>query len=202
MKRLIDIMLSAVGIVALLPLFAILAIAIKADSKGPVIFRQERIGRHGVPFSIRKFRTMTTSDDGPSITVAADSRVTKTGRVLRKYKLDEFPQLTNVIRGQMSLVGPRPEVAHYVNMWPAPMKEAVLSVRPGITDPASITFRSESEILATSADPETFYINVLMPKKLDLYASYIENQSLRGDIRLIGLTLRAITKPTHGARGH
>ena len=193
-KRSMDLLLSLLGLLVLAPLLLLVACWIKLDSRGPVFFRQERVGRFGVPFRIHKFRTMKdgASIDGPSITVGADARITRAGRWLRQSKLDELPQLIDVLQGRMSIVGPRPEVPRYVALYPADLRAKVLSVRPGITDPASIAYRDESRLLAAAADPEREYVQVVMPAKLEHAAGYIDQSSLWGDLRLIGATLRAL----------
>jgi lipopolysaccharide/colanic/teichoic acid biosynthesis glycosyltransferase len=193
-KRLFDILCSGIGLLLLSPLLLAVAAWIKLDSRGPVMFRQERVGRHGRPFRIHKFRTMRVDAPklGPQITIGDDARITRSGRWLRASKVDELPQLWDVLRGAMSLVGPRPEVPRYVALYPAALRELVLSVRPGITDPASLSFRNESELLAKAADPEREYVEVVMPMKLNLAADYVRNASLLGDIRLILATLGAI----------
>lgn len=186
MKRLFDIVASGLGLIFLSPLFLIVAIWIKLDSPGPVFFRQVRVGRFNKDFRIFKFRTMRVgSDKGSQITIGGrDPRVTRAGYWLRKFKIDELPQLINVFIGDMSLVGPRPEVRRYVDLY-TPEQMHVLDVRPGITDAASIKFRNESEFLKQVDDPEKHYIEVLMPMKLDLYLQYANYHSFKGDIRLI-----------------
>ena len=166
---------------------------IKVDSKGPVFYRQTRVGWHNKDFRIFKFRSMRVgSDRGSLVTIGGrDPRITKSGYYIRKYKLDEFPQLINVLIGDMSLVGPRPEVRHYVDYW-TPEQMRVLDVRPGITDPASIKFRNENELMAQADDPEQYYINVIMQEKLRLYLEYVDNQSFLYDLRLIFATLRVV----------
>lgn len=193
-KRGFDIICAALGLALLAPLLLVLALWVKLDSAGPVFFRQERVGRHGRPFLIHKFRTMRADNAGPQITVGADPRITRSGAFLRHYKLDELPQLWDVLRGAMSLVGPRPEVPKYVAMYPEELRQLVLSVRPGITDPASLRFRNESERLAAAADPEREYIEVVMPAKLALAADYVKQASLGGDLRLIFSTLAALRR--------
>lgn len=190
-KRLFDIAASALGLLLLAPLLLLAALWVKLDSPGPALFRQTRVGRFGVPFTIHKFRTMRV-EPGAAITVGADPRITRSGALLRASKLDELPQLWDVLRGAMSLVGPRPELPRYVAMYPADLREIVLSVRPGITDPASLSFRDESELLAKAADPKREYVEVIMPMKLRLAGDYVRSASLVGDIRLIMATLRAI----------
>lgn len=196
-KRVFDVLLSAAALVLLSPLLVALAVWIKLDSPGPVFFRQERVGRGGVPFRIHKLRTMqhAAREPGPQITVGADPRITRAGAVLRRYKLDELVQFIDVLRGDMSLVGPRPEVPRYVAMYPPALREKILSVRPGITDPASLAYRHESEVLARAADPEATYVNVVMPAKLRLAADYVEQASLWTDLRLMGRTLRILLRP-------
>ena len=186
MKRLFDIVASGLGLIFLSPLFLIVAIWIKLDSPGPVFFRQVRVGRYNKDFRIFKFRTMRVgSDKGSQITIGGrDPRVTRAGYWLRKFKVDELPQLINVFIGDMSLVGPRPEVRRYVDLYTTEQMH-VLDVRPGITDAASIKFRNESEFLKQVDDPEKHYVEVLMPMKLDLYLQYANYHSFKGDIRLI-----------------
>ncbi|RZI55776.1 MAG: sugar transferase [Rubrivivax sp.] len=193
-KRLFDILCAGVGLLLLSPLLLVVAVWVKLDSRGPVMFRQERVGRFGRTFRIHKFRTMRVDAPalGPQITIGDDARITRSGRWLRASKVDELPQLWDVLRGAMSLVGPRPEVPRYVALYPAELRALVLSVRPGITDPASLSFRNESELLARAADPEREYVEVVMPMKLGLAADYVRNASLMGDIRLILATLGAI----------
>lgn len=194
-KRLFDLVLAALGLVLLAPLFLLVAVWIKLDSPGPVFFRQERVGRGGAPFWIHKFRTMQKGQAGsrdPLITVGDDPRITRAGAWLRDSKLDELPQLIDVLTGHMSLVGPRPEVPRYVALYPEALRAKVLSVRPGITDPASLQFRDESALLARAADPEREYREVVLPQKLRLAADYVDTASLGGDLRLIAATLRAL----------
>lgn len=193
-KRLFDILCAGAGLLLLSPLLLVVAVWVKLDSRGPVMFRQERVGRFGRTFRIHKFRTMRVDAPalGPQITIGDDARITRSGRWLRASKVDELPQLWDVLRGAMSLVGPRPEVPRYVALYPAELRALVLSVRPGITDPASLSFRNESELLARAADPEREYVEVVMPMKLGLAADYVRNASLMGDIRLILATLGAI----------
>ena len=187
-KRLFDLLASALGLVLLAPLLLLLAAWVKLDSPGPVLFRQTRVGRFGVPFTIHKFRTMRT-EPGAALTVGVDPRITRAGQVLRQAKLDELPQLWDVLRGAMSLVGPRPELPLYVAFYPAGLREQVLAVRPGITDPASLAFSHEAELLAQAADPEREYIDVVLPAKLALSARYAASASLAGDVGLILKTL-------------
>ncbi|MBT9455978.1 MAG: sugar transferase [Burkholderiaceae bacterium] len=193
-KRLFDILLSALGLLLLSPVLLATAVWVKLDSPGPALFKQQRIGRHGRPFAIHKFRTMRVDAPslGPQITVGVDPRITRSGATLRHYKLDELPQLWDVLRGAMSLVGPRPEVARYVALYPDDMRQLILSVRPGITDLASIEYRDESTVLANSSDPERSYVEEVMPAKLALAAQYVRTQSLAGDLRLILRTISAV----------
>jgi lipopolysaccharide/colanic/teichoic acid biosynthesis glycosyltransferase len=193
-KRLFDVLVSAAGLVLLSPLLVGIALWIKLDSRGPVFFRQQRVGRFGAPFHIHKFRSMREDAPlaGPQITVGADPRITRAGHFLRRTKLDELPQLLDVLAGTMSLVGPRPEVPRYVAMYPPAVRDKVLSVRPGITDPASIEYRDESTLLARAADPERVYIEQVMPAKLRYAAEYVDRMSLLNDLRLIGATLRSL----------
>ena len=190
MKRIFDIVASGCGLILLSPLFLVLAIWIKLDSKGPVFYRQVRVGRNNMDFRIFKFRSMRDgSDRGSLVTIGGhDSRITRSGFILRKFKLDELPQLINVFAGDMSLVGPRPEVRHYVDFW-TPEQMHVLDVRPGITDPASIKFRNENDLLDKADNPEEYYINVIMQEKIRLYLEYVENHSLWYDIKLIFKTI-------------
>ena len=193
MKRLFDIVASGVGLVALSPLFAVLAVWIKADSKGPVFYRQTRVGRNNKDFRLYKFRSMRPDSDKLGlITVGGrDPRVTRSGYYIRKYKLDELPQLINVFLGDMSLVGPRPEVRKYVDMYTAEQMH-VLDVRPGITSLASIRYRNENDVLAASDDPERCYIERVMPDKLAIDLEYVAHAGLWSDIKLIFTTFKEI----------
>ena len=155
----------------------------------------ERIGLRGRPFRIYKFRSMRVDHSGPQITVGADDRITRSGHIIRAYKLDELPQLLNVFLGDMSLVGPRPEVPRYVAFYPADVRAEVLSVRPGITDLASVQYRSESTLLAQSADPERTYVDTILPAKLALCRQYVRERSLGLDLKIIGMTLGILLKP-------
>jgi len=185
-KRLFDIVASGLGLIVLSPLFLVIAIWIKLDSKGPIFYRQVRVGRYNKDFRIFKFRSMRVgSDKGSLVTIGGqDERITRAGCFIRKYKLDELPQLINVLIGDMSLVGPRPEVRHYVNYW-TPEQMHVLDVRPGITDPASIKYFDENELLEKAENPEKYYIEVIMQEKIKLYLQYVEKQSFLYDITLI-----------------
>lgn len=195
MKRLFDVAASGIGLILFSPLFLLVSIWIKLDSKGPVFFRQVRVGRFNKDFRIYKFRTMKLgSDKGSQITVGGhDSRITQSGYFLRKTKIDELPQLINVFIGDMSLVGPRPEVRHYVDYWTSEQMR-VLNVRPGITDPASIRYRNENELLEKADDPEQYYIDVIMQDKIKLYLDYVDNHSFWYDLKLIFQTFYTIVK--------
>ncbi len=195
-KIILDITLSITGIVFLAPLFIIISVLIKLDSPGPVFFRQERIGKNGHTFRIYKFRSMTEAQEKNSlkITIGGDKRITKTGHLLRKYKIDELPQLFNVLSGNMSLVGPRPEVAEYVNHYSQRDKDIILSVRPGITDFASIRFRNESDILAHEENPQQAYIAKILPRKLRYCRFYVQKRSLLLDLQIIWMTLMAVAR--------
>ena len=193
MKRLFDILVSGIGLICLSPLLLIVAIWIKLDSPGPVFYRQVRVGRYNKDFRIFKFRSMRIgSDKGSLVTIGGrDPRITRSGYFIRKFKIDELPQLINVLIGDMSLVGPRPEVRHYVNYW-TPEQMHVLDVRPGITDPASIKYRNENELLEKAEDPEKYYIEVIMQEKIKLYLEYAEKSSFWYDIKLIFQTFWVI----------
>lgn len=199
-KRLIDVLGSVCGLLLLAPLLLVAAIAIKLDSPGPVFFRQVRVGRHGVEFRIHKLRTMRQANDDEAglatqITVGDDPRITRVGALLRRTKLDELAQLIDVWRGHMSLVGPRPEVPRYVAAYPQALRDKLLGVRPGITDPASLAFRDESERLTRSADPQREYLEVLMPAKLAISARYIDEANALSDLRCIAATVRTLWTP-------
>lgn len=194
MKRILDVILSIVGLLLLSPVFLITAALIKLDSDGPVFFQQERVGRFGRYFNILKFRTMVNNAQsiGASITIGNDSRITRCGNYLRKYKLDELPQLINVLKGDMSLVGPRPEVAEYVKYYPEDVKHRVLSVRPGITDVASLKFLNEAKMLSEAEDPLRCYVDEILPIKLKYYTEYVDNRSLIKDFSIIVSTILSI----------
>ncbi|GEN76159.1 sugar transferase [Chryseobacterium hagamense] len=193
MKRLFDIISSSTGLIILSPIFLFLAIWIKFDSQGPVFYRQVRVGKKGKDFRIFKFRSMHQGSDKKGlITIGGkDPRVTKSGYFIRKYKLDEFPQLINVLVGDMSIVGPRPEVRKYVNLYTKEQLK-VLSVKPGITDTASIKYRNENEMLENAENPNKMYMEVIMPDKLKYNLEYINNQSFLYDLKLIFLTIKEI----------
>lgn len=200
MKRLFDLICTIPGLVILTPFLIIIAIWVRLDSQGPILYRQERVGLNGRPFRIFKFRTMVVDADkiGRAITVGEDPRITRSGRFLRKYKLDELPQLVNVVRGEMSLVGPRPEVQKYVIMYSDEQK-AVLKLVPGITDPASIKYSNESELIAAMSegngeklDPEEVYIREIMPDKIRINLEYAAKSNIINDFRIIIRTLLGI----------
>ena len=196
LKRLFDIIFSLVGLLLLLPLFVFIVVKIKLDSKGPILYRGKRIGKFGKPFGIYKFSTMVADADKISGSPSAgddDPRITKFGRFLRSYKLNELPQLINVLKGEMSFVGPRPEVEQYVNIFTEEEK-AILSVRPGITDYASIKFHNEGEILSGSPDPDKAYEEIIRPEKLRLQLEYVKNHSLWVDFKILFKTLRTLIK--------
>ena len=193
LKRLFDTIASGFGLLVLSPIFLIIAIWITLDSKGPVFYRQVRVGRYNKDFRIFKFRSMRVgADKGSLVTIGGrDPRVTRSGYWIRKFKLDELPQLINVFIGDMSLVGPRPEVRHYVDYW-SPEQMHVLDVRPGITDPASIKFRNENELMEKAEDPEKYYIEVIMQEKIKLYLEYVEKHNFFYDLGLIFKTFWVI----------
>lgn len=190
-KRLLDLVGATLGLLLLAPLLLGAALAVKLDSPGPVFFRQVRVGRHGRTFRIHKFRTMVVQDEGGQrqITIGADPRITRVGAWLRRTKVDELAQFIDVLQGTMSLVGPRPEVPRYVALYPADVRERVLSVKPGITDLASLTYRDESTLLARAVDPEREYVEVVMPAKLALAARYAEHPSVLTDLTILWRTL-------------
>ena len=197
MKRVMDLTVAVLGLLLLSPLMLAAAVWIKFDSPGPVFFRQTRVGRHGTLFRIHKFRSMTGMPSEAfdvQLTVGDDDRLTRAGVVLRRFKVDELPQLLDVLSGKMSLVGPRPEVPRYLAYYPPGVRNEVLSVRPGITDLAAIEFRNESRLLAAVADPETYYIREILPRKLGLYVQYVRTQTLSEDCRIILRTLVAVIR--------
>lgn len=195
-KRLFDFLASSLLLLVLSPVLLAIAVLVRLDSPGPALFRQERVGQFGRRFRIHKFRTMKhePSPKGLQVTVTGDSRVTRIGAVLRRFKLDELPQLIDVMSGRMSLVGPRPEVPRYVAMWPEDARTKVLSVRPGITDPMAIEYFDESALLADSPDPERTYITVLIPRKLAGYCTYVRERSFATDLRILFETAARILR--------
>lgn len=192
-KRCLDSLASFIGLLLLFPLLLLIAIWIKTSSAGSVFYTQYRVGKNFKPFKLYKFRSMTVGADkkGLSITSANDTRITKVGKIIRKYKIDELPQLLNVLKGDMSLVGPRPEVERYVNLKRQDYTQ-ILKVKPGITDNAAIAFRNEEEILAQYQDKEKAYIEIILPKKIELYQQYIGEMSFVKDIQLILKTIKVI----------
>ncbi|MFK8102883.1 MAG: sugar transferase [Saprospiraceae bacterium] len=193
MKRIFDMVVAMVMLCLLLPVFIVIAVLIAWESKGGVFYQQQRIGKGQVPFPILKFRTMSVGSDQKSLITVGDrdQRITRMGYFLRKYKIDEFPQLWNVLKGEMSIVGPRPEVKRYTDLY-TPEQQRVLEVRPGMTDYASFDFIDESEILAKSSNPEQTYVEEIMPQKLALNLKYIHDQSFLVDLKIIIKTLLKI----------
>ncbi len=192
-KRILDVVVSLVGLVILFPLFAAIALWVKASSQGPVFYAGKRIGKDGKPFRMLKFRTMVVNADklGASSTSDDDARLTSAGRILRRFKLDELPQLVNVIDGEMSFVGPRPQVEWAVNLY-SPEERGLLSVRPGITDFASLRFRNEGEILRGSTDPDRDYLEKIAPQKIRLGLYYVRHYSLITDVKIVVATVLSI----------
>jgi len=192
-KRTFDILFCLLGLILLFPLLLVCAYLIKNEDKGPVFYRGIRIGRGGKPFNIFKFRTMVVDAEkvGGSSTADDDPRITKIGKLIRKYKLDELPQIINVLKGEMSLVGPRPEVKHYIDMFTEEEK-AILSVRPGITDWASLWNSDEGAVLAGSPDPEKTYMEKIRPEKIRLQLKYVKERSFFVDVKIIFMTLKTI----------
>jgi lipopolysaccharide/colanic/teichoic acid biosynthesis glycosyltransferase len=191
-----DVLVSGAGLLVLAVPLALIAGLVKLDSSGPVFFRQERCGRNGRIFRIHKFRTMVVNAPalGPAVTIGRDPRITRVGAWLRQHKLDELPQLLDVLRGEMSLVGPRPEVPRYVELWTEEQRRLVLSVRPGITDPASLEFVDEAQVLARYPDPEAAYREIVLPRKAEIYTQYVRGQSLFRDLQLIWLTVMKLLR--------
>jgi len=193
-KRIFDFTASLAGLLLLAPLFALVAIWIKLDSPGPVFFRQQRVGKDGVLFDIIKFRTMHDDAHEALLTIGHDRRITEVGKFLRRHKLDEFPQLLNVLAGTMSLVGPRPEVPRYVDCYPPEVRAVVLSVLPGITDWASIYYKEENSLLGRAANPEQAYLDTILPAKLKYNLRYVHERSFWNDVRIIFTTLAALVR--------
>jgi lipopolysaccharide/colanic/teichoic acid biosynthesis glycosyltransferase len=194
LKRLLDLALAALALVALAPLLLVAMAWVRVDSPGPVFFRQERVGRHGRLFRIHKLRTMRVDAPaaGPAITAHADERITRAGRWLRRHRIDELPQLIDVLRGDMSLVGPRPEVPRFVALYPPELRARVLAVRPGITDPASLEFVDEGALLAGSPDPERAYVENILARKLQRQVEYVERATWWSDLAVMARTLRVL----------
>jgi lipopolysaccharide/colanic/teichoic acid biosynthesis glycosyltransferase len=206
-RRLMDMTGAVFGLVLTSPLLALACLAVRLDSPGPVVFTQLRAGRGGIPFRIHKFRTMrSTPSTAPSVTAGNDVRITRVGHLLRRSKIDELPQLWDVLIGRMSLVGPRPEVPRYVAYYSAADAEIVLSVRPGITDPVSLVLRNEQALLADESDPEQYYLHVLMPIKVAVAREYVLHRTVWSDVTIIGLTILAIvgirTSPLRWSGAH
>jgi lipopolysaccharide/colanic/teichoic acid biosynthesis glycosyltransferase len=193
-KRIFDFTAALLGLLVLAPLFAAIALWIKLDSRGPVFFRQQRIGKDGVPFDIFKFRTMHDEAHESLLTIGNDRRITQAGKFLRRHKLDEFPQLFNVVIGNMSLVGPRPEVPRYVDCYPPEVRKTVLSVTPGITDWASIYYKEENSLLSRSSNPEQAYLDTILPAKLKYNLRYVHERSFWNDVRIIFITLSLLVR--------
>lgn len=203
-RRALDVLLAAPALVLALPTALVIALAIRLDSPGPVLFRQARVGQGGRLFDILKFRTMRhqPQDAGLALTVGEDSRITRLGRVLRRTRLDELPQLLNVLKGDMALVGPRPEVPRYVALYPPGLREQVLAVRPGITDPSSLAHLDEAQELALAVDPERHYVEVILPRKLALAAAYAAQATVASDVRVLARTVWRLLGPEPAAAGH
>lgn len=192
--RPIELLIAIAGLLVLSPLLLLCVTLVSISSKGPIFFRQTRVGKNGRDFTLFKFRTMVAASSGLPITAATDSRITKVGRVLRQWKLDELPELYNVLRGDMSFVGPRPEVPELVD-FSNPAWDKILSVRPGITDPITLILRNEEAVLATVEDKESFYTEIIQPFKINGYLNYLETRSVRSDIKILGRTATAILMP-------
>jgi lipopolysaccharide/colanic/teichoic acid biosynthesis glycosyltransferase len=192
-KRALDVSLASLALAALSPLMAVIAVAVKLDTPGPVLFRQQRVGVRGAPFTILKFRSMTSGASGPAVTTKRDARVTRVGRFIRRYKLDELPQLWNVLVGDMSLVGPRPEVERYVRLFPDAYAR-ILKVRPGLTDFAALEYRDEEATLSRWPDAEAAYTQLVLPAKIALYHRYLDEMSLRTDVALVLRTIAAVLR--------
>lgn len=195
-KRTTDLVLALLGLVVLAPLLLLVVLWVRLDSPGPAFFRQERVGRDGRLFRIHKLRTMfvDAAAGGPAVTELDDPRVTHAGRWLRHYRVDELPQLIDVVLGHMSLVGPRPELPRFVALYPPDLRARVLAVRPGLTDPASLEFADEAELLAGSADPERTYVEAILPRKLRKQVAYAERATWTTDLATLGRTLRTLAK--------
>ena len=194
-KRVFDALVAGLLLVMLAPVLLLIGLAVRCDSPGPALFRQVRVGRFEREFQILKFRTMfDTPNDAaqPLITVAGDRRITRLGQALRRFKLDELPQLINVVRGEMSLVGPRPEVPEYVALYPAEVRQLIFSVRPGITDEAAIYFRNEGEMLGESSNPHKAYVETILPVKVGYYLRYVQKHSLGSDLGILVRTFFAV----------
>ncbi len=194
-KRALDLAVSVPALIALSPTLLVIAALVKAGGPGPIFYAQERVGRRGRPFRLYKFRTMVTDADksGPAVTSSGDARITPLGRTLRKWKLDELPQLWNVVRGDMSLVGPRPEVRKYTDIFRDDYSE-ILEISPGITDYAALEYRDEEEVLARYPDAEEAYTSVVLPEKIALYRQYLRDMGFRSDLKIIFRTIREVIR--------
>lgn len=195
-KRVFDVVAASVGLCAVAPVLAAVAVAVKSSSPGPILFRQSRVGLGGNDFKLLKFRSMRMSEGGPLVTAANDSRITRVGAFLRRTKLDELPSLLNVLRGDLSLVGPRPEVRRYVDLYPPADRQFLAQFRPGITDPTTIRFRNEEQILERAQDRERTYVAEILPIKLRMYRDYLEHASFANDFVILARTVRAILMPS------
>ena len=195
-KRVFDVVVALLALLVFALPMLLIALAIRLDSPGPVFFRQQRVGQGSQPFRIHKFRTMVADapERGPALTVGDDPRITRVGAWLRRSKLDELPQLIDVLAGDMSLVGPRPELPQYVARYPAALRDQVLALKPGITDPVSLDFADESELLARAADPEREYVEVILPRKLSAAVDYARRATLATDLGVIASTLRLLVR--------
>lgn len=191
-KRAFDVVVGFVILVVSAPLMAVIALTIRLESRGGALFRQQRVGLGGEVFRIHKFRTMRSDASGALVSTTRDPRITRIGAVLRRSKLDELPQVLDVLRGDMSLVGPRPEVMRYVALWPDTARQRILSVRPGITDPASLILRNEADELTAAEDAEKHYVESLLPRKTAMYVDYVANRSFQGDLRILLNTVRCV----------
>jgi lipopolysaccharide/colanic/teichoic acid biosynthesis glycosyltransferase len=193
-KRAFDLLVASLALAVLAPVMLLLAVAVRFDSPGPSLYRQRRVGRAGRAFTLLKFRSMRAGSHGPQVTAGGDARVTSLGGWLRRTKLDELPQLVNVVLGDMSLVGPRPEVPRYVELYPPDARDEVLSLRPGMTDDAAIRFRNEEQLLARAADPERAYVEEILPQKIEMYRQYVREHSFAGDLRILWRTMLALVR--------
>lgn len=201
MRRVVDCAAAMVALIVLAPILAAIALAIRISNGSPILFRQTRVGRGGRPFSILKFRTMRSGVRGGSVTAAGDERITPLGRWLRKFKLDELPQFVNVLRGDMSLIGPRPEVPDYVEL-SSPIWREVLRARPGITDLATLAYRDEEHLLSRAADSDIYYRSVILPAKLNLNLAYVRSRCIAADVRLLWMTMHYSLRPESFDREH
>lgn len=194
LPRSVEVVLATTGLLVTAPLLLLAAVLIKLDSRGPVLFRQARMGRNGKPFTLLKFRSMYVANDGALVTAAGDNRISKVGRILRRTKIDELPELWNIVKGEMSIVGPRPEVPALVDL-NDPQWEEILEVNPGLTDPVTLQLRNEEELLAQASDREDFYKNILQPYKLRGYVHFVKNRTWKKDVSIVFRTMKAIVFP-------